>query len=326
MRQLKCVLKRAGVAMLLSVSVMAVAAEYPARPIRLVVSSAPGGAADLIARPVASQMEKQFGYTIVVDNRAGANGIIGTDIVAKAAPDGYTYLVNTVAVTINPSVYRKLPYDTERDILPVTNLALGSGYILIVNPSLAANSVQELISLARKGDSRLGYGTPGFGNGQHLAGELFNLRAGVKLLHVPYKGVAPAMNALLGGEVQVGFIPPIVATQHIKAGKVRALGFTGTARLPALPEVPTIAEAGVPGFRFVGNWDGWFAPAGTPPAIIDRIYRSIREVLQVPRIRDAIIAAGYDPLADTPADFGKFVRAEIRKYAEIVRAAKIQPE
>ena len=134
------------------------------------------------------------------------------------------------------------------------------------------------------------------------------------------------MNALLGGEVQVGFIPPIVATQHIKAGKVRALGFTGTARLPALPEVPTIAEAGVPGFRFVGNWDGWFAPAGTPPAIIDRIYRSIREVLQVPRIRDAIIAAGYDPLADTPADFGKFVRAEIRKYAEIVRAAKIQPE
>jgi len=305
---------------------VAVAADYPNRPIRLVVSSAPGGAADLIARPVASQMEKEFGYTIVVDNRAGANGIIGTDIVAKAAPDGYTFLVNTVAITINPSVYRTLPYNTERDIRPVTNLALGSGYILIVNPSLAANSVQELIALARKSDSRLAYGTPGFGNGQHLAGELFNLRAGVQLLHVPYKGVAPAMNALLGAEVQVGFIPPIVSMQHIRAGKVRALGFTGTARLPALPEVPTIAEAGVPGFRFVGNWDGWFAPAATPPAIIDRIYRSIRAVLQVPRIREAIVAAGYDPVADTPAEFGKFVNAEIRKYAEIVRAAKIQPE
>ena len=256
--------------------------------------------------------------------RAGAT--IGTDIVAKAAPDGYTFLVNTVAVTINPSVYRKLPYDTERDLLPVTNLALGSGYILIVNPSLPANSVQELIALARNKDSRIGYGTPGFGNGQHLAGELFNLRAGVQLLHVPYKGVAPAMNALLGGEVQVGFIPPIVSVQHIRAGKVRALGFTGTARLPALPEVPTVAEAGVAGFRFVGNWDGWFAPAKTPPAIIERIYGSIRAVLQVPRIRESIVAAGYDPLADTPAEFGKFVSAEIRKYAEIVRAAKIQPE
>ena len=313
-------------AVLLLGALTAAAAPYPERPIRLVVSSAPGGAADLIARPIAMQMEKDFGYTIVVDNRAGANGIIGTDIVAKAVPDGYTFLVNTVAVTINPSVYRKLPYDTERDLLPVTNLALGSGYLLIVHPSLAANSVQELIALARNKDSRLGYGTPGFGNGQHLAGELFNLRAGVQLLHVPYKGAAPAMNALLGGEIQIGFIPPIVSGQHIKAGKVRPLGFTGTARLPALPEVPTIAEAGVPGFKFVGNWDGWFAPAHTPPAIMAQIYGAIRQTLQVPRIREAIIAAGYDPVADTPAQFGQFVRAEIRKYAEIARAAKIQPE
>ena len=229
-------------------------------------------------------------------------------------------------MTINPSVYRKLPYDTERDLLPVTNLALGSGYILIVHPSVPANSVQELIALARQKDSRFGYGTPGFGNGQHLAGELFNLRAGVQLLHVPYKGAAPAMTALLGGEIQIGFIPPIVSSQHIKAGKVRPLGFTGTARLPALPEVPTIAEAGVPGFKFVGNWDGWFAPAHTPPAIIAHIYSAIRQTLQVPKIRDAIVAAGYDPVADTPAEFGQFVRAEIRKYAEIARAAKIQPE
>ncbi len=319
-------LTASGLMSLMAAAGVVAAAGYPARPIRLVVSSAPGGAADLIARPVAAQMERQFGYTIVVDNRAGANGIIGTDIVAKAAPDGYTFLVNTVAITINPSVYRKLPYDTERDILPVTNLALGSGYILIVSPAVAVNSVQELIALARSKDSRIAYGTPGFGNGQHLAGELFNLRAGVQLLHVLYKGVAPAMTALLGGEVQVGFIPPIVSVQHIKAGKVRALGFTGTARLPALPEVPTIAEAGVPGFRFVGNWDGWFAPAHTPPAIINRIYDSIRAALQVPKIREAIVAAGYDPIADTPADFGKFVNAEIRKYREIVRAAKIQPE
>ena len=254
-------LKMPVVLMGLSLSALTLqAAPYPERPIRLVVSSAPGGAADLIARPIAMQMEKQFGYTIVVDNRAGANGIIGTDIVAKAVPDGYTFLVNTVAVTINPSVYRKLPYDTERDLLPVTNLALGSGYILIVHPSVPANSVQELIALARHKDSRFGYGTPGFGNGQHLAGELFNLRAGV------------------------------------------------------------------PGFKFVGNWDGWFAPAHTPLAIIAHIYSAIRQTLQVPKIRDAIVAAGYDPVADTPVEFGQFVRAEIRKYAEIAHAAKIQPE
>ena len=204
-------------------------------------------------------------------------------------------------MTINPSVYRKLPYDTERDILPVANLALGSGYIFIVHPSVPANSVQEPIALARHQDSRFGYGTPGFGNGQHPPGELFNLRARVQLLHVPYKGAAPAMTALLGGEIQIGFIPPIVSSQHIKAGKVRPLGFTGTARLPALPGVPTIAEAGVPGFKFVGNWDGWFAPAHMPLAIIAPIYSAIRQTLQVPKIRDAMVAAGYDPVADTPA-------------------------
>jgi tripartite-type tricarboxylate transporter receptor subunit TctC len=307
-------------------SAEALAEAYPSRPIRLVVSSAPGGAADLIARPVAAQLERQMGVSIVVDNRAGANGIIGTDIVAKAVPDGYTFLVNTVAITINPSVYRKLPFDTQKDIQPVTNLALGSGYVLVVNPSFAARSVQELIALTRNSDYRVGYGTPGLGNGQHLAGELFNLRAGTHLLHVPYKGVAPAMTAILGGEVQMGFIPPIVVMQHIKAGKVRALGFTGTARLPALPDVPTIAEAGVPGFRFVGNWDGWFAPAKTPGAIIARIYAELRQALQVPKIRESIIAAGYDPVADTPAEFRTFVDAEIRKYAEIVRAAKIEAQ
>ena len=256
--------------------------------------------------------------------RAGAT--IATDIVAKAVPDGYTWLVNTVAITINPSVYRKLPYDTERDILPVTNLALGSGYVMVAHPGVAASSVQELVALAKKSGSRVAYGTAGFGNGQHLAGELFNLRAGVNLLHVPYKGAAPAMTALLGGEVQVAFQAPIVAFQHIKAGKLRALGFTGTARLPALPEVPTVAEAGVAGFSFVGNWDGWFAPAKTPAPIVERVYTELRAALQVPRIRDAIVAAGYDPLADTPEAFGRFYRAEIRKYQEIARAAKIQPE
>ncbi len=302
----------------------AVAADYPTRPIRIVVSGAPGGAADLIGRPVAAQIEKQTGWSLVVDNRAGANGIIATDIVAKSQPDGYTWLVNTVAITINPSVYRKLPYDTERDILPVTNLALGSGYMLIANAGVAANSIAELIALAKKG-ARIAYGTPGFGNGQHLAGELFNLRAGVELLHIAYKGAAPAVTALLGGEVQVSFAPPIIATQYIKAGRVKALGFTGTARLPALPEVPTIGET-VPGYRFVGNWDGWFAPAKTPPAIVNRMYAEIRQALQLPRIREAIIAAGYDPVADTPAEFGKFISAEIRKYTEIARAAKIQPE
>ncbi len=298
--------------------------EYPARPVRMVVTFTAGGTPDAIARIVVGQMERQLGQSFVVDNRAGANGIIGTDIVAKAAPDGYTLLHVTGSLVINPRLYRTLPYDVFRDLEPVTNIVLGDGYLLLVHPSVPAQSVMELVALAK--NKPLSYGTPGIGNTLHLATELFNVRAGTQLLHVPYKGVAPALNSLLAGETQVIFIPPTIAVQHVKTGKARALGFTGSKRWSFMPEVPTIMEAGVPDFEITGSWHGWLAPAKTPPALIARIHAEAKKALQVPRVRDFLVAGGYEPDGSTPEEFRKFLKKESARYAEAVRAAGIKPE
>jgi tripartite-type tricarboxylate transporter receptor subunit TctC len=301
-------------------------ADYPARPVRMVVTFTAGGTPDAIARIVAGQMERQFGQSFVVDNRAGANGIIGTDIVAKAAPDGYTLLHVTGSLVINPRIYRNLPYDVFRDLEPVTNIVLGDGYLLLVHPSVPAQTVRELVALAKNKDKPLSYGTPGIGNTLHLATELFNVRAGTQLLHVPYKGVAPALNSLLAGETQVIFIPPTIAVQHVKTGKARALGFTGSKRWPFMPEVPTIMEAGVPDFEITGSWHGWLAPAHTPRAVIARIHAEAKKALQVPRVREFLVAGGYEPDGSTPEHFRKFLKTESDRYAEAVRAAGIKPE
>lgn len=299
---------------------------YPNRPIRLVVTFSAGGTPDAIARTVAKQLESQLGQSIVVDNRDGANGIIGTEIVARAAPDGHTLLHVTASFVINARIRRKLPYDIYRDFAPVTNLCLGDGYLLLINPAVPARTLKEFIVLAKNKDNPLAYGSPGVGNTLHLAAELFNVRAGTNLMHVPYKGVAPSLNALLGGEVQAMFVPPTVVVQHIKVGKLRALGFTGASRWPVLPDVPTIAEAGVPGFRITGAWHGWFAPANTPQAIIAKLQTEVHKALQVPKIREFLVNGGYEPDGRSPEEFGKFVRAEAERYAEAVRAAKIKPE
>src|SRR5882762_5709414 len=206
---------------------------------------------------VGYQVGAQLGQSVIVDNRAGANGIIGTDLVAKAAPDGYTVLHVTGSFAVNPSIYRKLPYDIFKDFAPVTSVVLGTGYLLLVNPAIKAGSVQDIIGLARKGD-QLTYSSPGVGNTIHLAAELFNVRAGIKMVHVPYKGVAPAMNAVVAGEVNVMFMPATVAMPLVEAGKLRALAFTGAARLPRMPRLPTMTEAGVPNFEVTGTWHGWF--------------------------------------------------------------------
>ena len=315
-----------AVAMDAAVAATAPAVEYPARPVRMVVTFTAGGTPDAIARIVVGQMERQLGQSFVVDNRAGANGIIGTDIVAKAAPDGYTLLHVTGSLVINPRLYRTLPYDVFRDLEPVTNIVLGDGYLLLVHPSVPAQSVMELVALAKNKDKPLSYGTPGIGNTLHLATELFNVRAGTQLLHVPYKGVAPALNSLLAGETQVIFIPPTIAVQHVKTGKARALGFTGSKRWPFMPEVPTIMEAGVPDFEITGSWHGWLAPAKTPPALIARIHAEAKKALQVPRVRDFLVAGGYEPDGSTPEEFRKFLKKESARYAEAVRAAGIKPE
>jgi tripartite-type tricarboxylate transporter receptor subunit TctC len=299
--------------------------DYPSRPIRLVLGFPSGGTPDALARSVATQLEAQLGRSFVVDNRTGANGIIAAEIVATAPPDGYTMLFSPPALIINQIVQQKPSYDVLRDLAPVANICMGAGFILVVNASVPAKSVKELVALARARDN-LSYGTPGIGNTQHLAGELFNLRAGTRLLHVPYKGLTPAITAVLSGEVSALFVPPTVVMPHIKAGKLRALGFTGGKRWQFMPELPTIAEAGVPGFEVSGSWQGWFAPARTPREIVSRLHAEIGKALKVPKVHDFILTGGYEPDGRGPEEFRRLIQSDLKKYAEIVRVAGIKAE
>jgi tripartite-type tricarboxylate transporter receptor subunit TctC len=298
---------------------------YPNRPVRMVVPFPAGGTADVIARSVTIELERQFGQPFIIDNRGGANSIIGSEIVAKAASDGYTLLHVTAAFAINPSVYRKLPYQVE-DFLPVTNLALGEGYLLLVHPAVPAQSVTELIALAKSKSGQLTYGSPGVGNTLHLAVEYFNMKSGIALTHVPYKGVAPAFTALMAGEVQVMLIPPVISLQHVKAGKVRALAFTGKTRWAVLPALPTVAETAIPGFYIIGGWHGWFAPAKTPSRVADRIHAGVYKALQIQKVREYMAEGGYEADGRGPAEFRKLVQEDVRRFADIVRATKIQPQ
>ncbi len=298
-------------------------APYPNRPIRLVVPFPPGGNVDAYARGLARQVESQMGQPIVIDNRGGANGIVGNETVARAAPDGYTLLSTSFAFAVNPAIYKKIPYDTARDFAPITNFALGPGYLMIVHPSVAAQSVKELIALAKT--TPLRYSSAGIGNGTHLAAELFTLKTGIPMQHIPYKGGGPAMNAALGGEVQITFPAVAVGMPQIKAGKLRAIGFTGAQRLAILPEVPTVGET-VPGYVFDAGWHAWFAPARTSATIVNRLPGEVVKALETPRIREFFAAGGYDPKGDTPAQFSKIFLADLKKYAEIVKAAKIEAQ
>ena len=295
---------------------------YPTRPIRLVVPFAAGGTADVIARSVGNEVGAQFSQPFVLDNRGGANGIIGTDIVAKAPPDGHTLLHVTASFVINPNTYTTLPYDIFKDFEPVTNVVLGTGYLLVLHPAVAANSVKELIALARD-SGKVSYSSPGVGNTLHLAAELFSVRAGVKLLHVPYKGVAPALNAVLAGEVQATFIPATIALPLVKAGRAKAIAFTGASRFAGLPQLPTMSEAGVPNLELTGSWHGWFATGKTPAPVVSRLQQAVAKALQVPRVREAIISGGYEPDGSSPAAFRKFLRVEYDRYAEMLRVAQV---
>jgi tripartite-type tricarboxylate transporter receptor subunit TctC len=302
----------------------ACAQTYPNRPIRFVVSVAPGGTQDAVARMMANQMSGQIGQSIIVDNRGGATGIIGCDIVAKAAPDGYTLLYAATVFAILPSVVKQLPFNVSKDFAPITRIAVLEGALLLVHPSLPARSVRELIELAKA--RPLSYGSPGVGNSLHLITEMLNVSAGTHMLHVPYKGAGPALNALLGNEVQVMFIPPTVAVQYVKAGRLRALGYSGAKRLEAMPDVPTIAEAGLPGFGMDLGWHALFAPAKTPGGIINRLHAEVRRALEVTKLRDFLLAGGYEPKGEAPVEFQRIFEADIKRYAELARAAKIEPE
>jgi tripartite-type tricarboxylate transporter receptor subunit TctC len=275
---------------------------------------------------VAAQLQVQLGQPFVVENRPGANGIVGADLVAKAAPDGYTLMVYSSGFVINPFMHKTLPYDTEKDFAPVTNLVSNGGMFFAVNPSVPAKTLQEFLTLARKPDARLAYSSPGVGNTWHLAMEVFDSMAGIKMVHVPYKGGGPATAALAAGEVQAMFSSPAPILPHMKSGRVRALAYTGDKRHPSAPDVPTTAEAGMPQYRHDGGWFAMFAPAHTPPEVIDKLWREVRTAMQDPGVRQRLAGIGVEPVADSPADFRKFVATELKAYAEQVRLAGVKPE
>jgi tripartite-type tricarboxylate transporter receptor subunit TctC len=312
----------------LALMVLATAASgqgYPNRAVRIVVPAATGGP-DIVARVVAAQLQQQLGQPFVVENRPGANGIVGADVVAKSAPDGYTLMVYSSGFVINPFVHKKLPYDTEKDFTPVTNLVSNGGLFFAVHPSVPAQNLQEFIALARKPDSKLAYSTPGVGNTWHLAMEVFKNVTGTHMTHIPYKGGGPAAAALAAGEVQAMFTSPAPIMPHYKSGRARVLAYTGEKRHPSAPEVPTTAEAGVPQYKHDGGWFAMFAPANTPMDIVEKLYREVRTAMQNPGVREKLAGLGVEPVADTPAEFKKFVAAELRAYAEQVRLAGVTPE
>jgi tripartite-type tricarboxylate transporter receptor subunit TctC len=299
-------------------------APWPSKPVRIVVPFPPGGAADTFARLIAEHAGKSLGQPFVAENRPGAGGQIATDHVAKAAPDGHTMLVVTVGHAVNPSLYPKLPYDTLGDLVPVARIAdLPS--VLVVNPEVPAKSVQELVALMKAKPDGLAYASSGNATTSHVAGAMLAAQAGVRALHVPYKGSAPAVTDLIGGQVQWMIDPVLSSAQHVKAGKLRALAVSTAKRSAVVPGLPTIAESGLPGYDFAA-WFALLAPARTPPAVVERMHREVERILAQPEVKERFAQLGAEPGAGTPAQVGAFLAAEVRRYATVVRDANMKAD
>jgi tripartite-type tricarboxylate transporter receptor subunit TctC len=293
---------------------------YPTKSIRLVVPFPAVGTTDILAREVAQRLSVSFGQSVVVDNRPGAAGNIGSDMVAKSAPDGYTLLMGTVGThAINPSLYAKMPYNHVKDFVPIV-LVAGVPNVLEVTPSLPVNSVADLIKLAKEKPGQLNFASSGSGTSIHLSGELFKTMTGVDMMHVPYKGSAPALTDLMGGQVQLMFDNLPSSLAQIKAGKLRAIAVTSAQRSPALPNIPTIAESGLPGFE-ASSWFGLLAPAGTPPAIVARVNADVNEWLQTAEAKEKLLAQGAIPAGGTPEQFAAHIRVETEKWAKVVKVS-----
>jgi len=296
------------------------AADFPTKPIRMLVGFAPGGGTDATARAMAGKLSERLGQQVVIDNRPGAAGNIATEITAKANPDGYTILMGTIAaLAINPSLYKKLQFDPLKDVLPISR-AVDSTNILVVHPSVPAKNVKELIALAKT--KSLNGGSSGIGGAGHLALELFNLQAGTNIVHVAYKGGGPAMADLLGGQINLIFATAASAVPHIKSGRIRALAVTTAKRSGLVPDLPTIAEAGLPGFE-ANNWYGVLAPHGTPRPIIDRLNKEVVAVLNMPDVKEFLFKQGLDAAPSTPEEFGAYIRSEKAKWEKVIKAAKM---
>jgi tripartite-type tricarboxylate transporter receptor subunit TctC len=298
--------------------------DYPSRPVRIVVPFAPGGAVDLVARTIAPRLNEALGQPVIVDNRSGAGGTIGTDIVAKARADGHTVLVASMGVAVNAVLYPKLPYDTLKDLAPVTTLGEQPN-IVVVHPSVAAKTMGELLALARAKPGQITYGSGGVGSNSHLATVLFVRMAKVDLLHVPYKGLGPAVAELVGGQVNLVVSNVSTALPHVKSGRLRLLAVTSAKRFPLLSDMPTVSESGVPGYESSG-WYGMWSTAGTPPAVLARLHEQTVAILESAPVKDQFAAQGLQAIPVSPEAFGKRVREEIRKWGPVVKASGAKPE
>ena len=300
-----------------ALATLAGAQTFPSKPIRLISPYAAGGANDIVCRVIAEKLSEVMGQTVLVDNKPGAGSMVGSNILVKAPADGYTIMMADIAHGANPALRKSMPYDTLKDFTPVV-LVAELPTVLLVNPSVPANSIAELVAYAKRNPGKLNYSSSGFGSTNHLAAEVFKDELGLDIVHVPYQGGGEAMNALLGGQVQMLFITLPASLPHIKAGKVRALALTGAKRMDSLPDVPTVAETVLPGFD-INLWIGVVAPAGTPPAVVDRINADFNKVLAMPSVKERITALGANIAGGTPAQFDAFIRRELQRWAKTIK-------
>jgi tripartite-type tricarboxylate transporter receptor subunit TctC len=299
------------------------AANYPSKPVRVIVPFAPGGGLDISTRLIGQKLTEKWGQNVVVDARPGAATIVGTEIASKAVPDGYTLLMITTTFAINPGLYAKLPYNPGKDFTPVTQLN-SQPNVIVVAPSFAAHSVKDLIAMAKAKPGELTFASPGAGSAPHLSAEMFQHAAGIRMIHVPYKGIPPAVTDVIGGRVAMLFTTTISAAPHIKSGKLRALALTSAKRQPSMPDVPTIGET-IPGYR-AEAFQGMVAPAGVPKAIVDKLGAEVARIVKLPDIAERFRLDGADPVGSTPQEFAAFLKTETQKWTKVIKDAGIKPE